>query len=407
MAAITRFSYPSVEVTQSYRDAVPVLAFGCELTLMGVTRIFGRNKIPHYTICDKGDFARQSRWYSEPPVKVENLRPHELALFLRSLDLERAVLMPCTDDWLHAVSSLPPALAKRFPASVASSSVIETLIDKWRFAQLLEKICVPHPPTLCVASRDQLANLPENCFTSKILKPLSSIEFARKHRVKGFLVQNRGEALHFSQSIDFPILLQHFIPGPPTANVFVEGFVDRHGRICARMARQRLRMFPPNLGNSTLSRTIPLADVTEAVNSIDRVFSSVPYRGIFSAEFKYDRRDGHFKILEINARPWWYVEFAASCGMDLCQLAYLDALDLPVNPIHDYQVNRRCVFLPNDLRAFLGSRRRGDSLLGSWLQSWSGASGALMAWDDPRPAIACALGAGRSALAKYISKQVQ
>jgi len=47
---------------------------------------------------------------------------------------------------------------------------------------------------------------------------------------------------------------------------------------------------------------------------------------VFSAEFKFDERDGLFKILEVNARPWWYVDFAARCGVDVCRMAYRDAL---------------------------------------------------------------------------------
>jgi predicted ATP-grasp superfamily ATP-dependent carboligase len=386
------------------QGSVPVLAFGCELTLIGVTRILGRDKIPLYVVCDGSDFVRSSRWYSEPPVKAENLKPDELELFLRSLPLQRAILMPCTDDWLRAVSSLPDALARQFPASIASPVVIQTMVDKWQFAQLLEQTGTPHPETLFVSSGDHLESLPEKCFTRKILKPLSSIDFARKHRVKGYLVTNRAEAMRLSTNIDFPVLLQDFIPGPPSANVFVEGFVDRNGRTCARFARQRLRMYPPNLGNSTLSKTVRLTEITEAVNSLDHLLSSVSYRGIFSAEFKYDARDSHFKILEINARPWWYVEFAARCGMDLCRLAYLDALNLPVIPIRDYQVGRRCVLLSNDFRAYLGARR-GEALSSrSWVRSWSGADGALLAWDDLWPAITCAVSYVESALKKRISK---
>ena len=32
-----------------------------------------------------------------------------------------------------------------------------------------------------------------------------------------------------------------------------------------------------------------------------------------------------FKILEINARPWWYVELASRCGVDVCTMSYRDA----------------------------------------------------------------------------------
>ena len=76
-------------------------------------------------------------------------------------------------------------------------------------------------------------------------------------------------------------------------------------------------------------------------------------RGIFDAEFKYDHRDGQLKILEINARPWWFVEFATRCGVDLCRMAYMDALELPVTPANEYEVGRCCIHMNYDLAAHM------------------------------------------------------
>jgi predicted ATP-grasp superfamily ATP-dependent carboligase len=190
---------------------------------------------------------------------------------------------------------------------------------------------------------------------------------------------------------EFPILLQEFIPGPPTATYFLDGFRDQHGTTCGMLARQRLRMFPADLGNSTLFITVPRTEVKAAEQSLRDLLEWVAYRGVFSAEFKYDHRDGQFKLLEINARPWWYVEFAAHCGMDVCAMAYHDALDLPVEPTMEYEVGRSCVYLVNDLRALWGQKHPG---LWSWMRSWLSAEGTPFHWNDPGPALAfpaCAL----------------
>ena len=111
------------------------------------------------------------------------------------------------------------------------------------------------------------------------------------------------------------------------------------------------------------------------------------YTGIFSAEFKYDHRDGEFKILEMNARPWWYVDFAASCGVDVCWMAYQDALGLPVEPVTTYEVGRRCVYPVQDLRACWHLWRNGRSDGGVPVASWLGASQPVFGWEDPLPAL--------------------
>ena len=90
-------------------------------------------------------------------------------------------------------------------------------------------------------------------------------------------------------------------------------------------------------------QSVPLSEVAPAAESLTALLDRLAYRGVFSAEFKKDSRDGQFKILEINARPWWYVEFASRCGVDVCTMSYRDALDLPVTSVTDYQAGRRCM----------------------------------------------------------------
>lgn len=367
---------------------IPVLVLGRGLTMLGVMRSLGRARVPMYTICDTQDFTSLSRWYREaPPTGSAHVGPQQLANFLRDLPLSRGVLMPCTDDWVRAVAELPPALLARFPCSMPNRDTLAKFLDKWEFAQLLQAGGIPHPRTSLLRSQEELESLSADQLRGTILKPLSSVDFGRKHGVKGYLANNREEAIQFGQRVEFPIMLQEYIPGPPSAGYFVDGFVDRHGRIRARFARRRLRMYPRHLGNSSLMLSVSVSDVAPAVESLDRLLYLTSYRGIFSAEFKFDARDQLFKILEINARPWWYVEFAARCGVDVCGMAYQDALRLPVTSSSDYKVGRRCVFLIQDYRGRRARPREGPAGFWSWICSCFGAHDALFSWDDPRPAM--------------------
>ena len=82
------------------------------------------------------------------------------------------------------------------------------------------------------------------------------------------------------------------------------------------------------------------------------LLARVNYRGIFSAEFKRDARDGQYRILEVNTRAWTYVEFASRCGVNVCEMAWQDALGLPVTAASpSYPVGAGCVSLPRDIRS--------------------------------------------------------
>jgi D-aspartate ligase len=382
--AITDTECPS-ETHALAEELPPALVFGRGLTLLGVMRQLGRAGIPLYVVGTEKGFHTRSRWYrslGEYPLRTE---PHTLAPFLRQLPLPGAVLVPCADDWAQAVSNLPRNLQDRFLSVTPASAVVETMVDKWRFAEFLRRTEIPHPRTELIADRAEAEILPRSEWQGKILKPLNSVEFSHKHGVKGFLVNSVDEALAALRKVDFPIMLQEYIPGPATASFFLDGFVDHRGRMLACFARQRLRMHPEKLGNSTLMESIPLERVQGAREIMNRIVSATDYTGIFSSEFKYDERDRRYKIIEINVRPWWFVEFAARCGVDVCRLAYRDALGLPVSSVETYDVGRRCTFFPNDCRAYRTLRRTGTTSAWSWLKSWIGAQDALLELSDPMP----------------------
>jgi len=243
----------------------PIIAI---VTLVAVLQALHRAKIVAYAVCPQGDFAVHSRFYRPLPGWFPYLAPRDLPRLLTNLPFEKAGLLPCSDSWLSAVSDLSEGLASRFPSSLAAAAVLEALVNKWHFAQILQREGLPHPKTRLITSTDETDSIPNEDSQPRLLKPLSSEHFSRQYGVKGFLVNSRAEVLHSMKRLSFPILLQDFIPGPAAAHCFVEGFIDRQGRTCALFARRRLRMSPPKLGNSTFMLSIALEEVAGAVATL-------------------------------------------------------------------------------------------------------------------------------------------
>ena len=386
---------------------VPALVLGSSLTAVGVVRSLGRAGLPVYSLCDPNELVTMSRWYRPAPQTGRHVPPVELAAYLESLSIQKAVLIPSSDNWVKATAELPAALKDRFPASVPCPRVIQTLTDKWCFAEMLQSLGVARPKTILLRSLDEMSDLPDSQYDGMFLKPLNSQKFALRHNVKAFRLESKKQALGImagegKSGAGFPILLQEYIPGLADKYFLVDGFADRHHRIRALIARRRLRMYPPTFGNSTFSETIPLGQVQEAVDTVERLCSALKYRGIFDAEFKYDDRDGRYKMVEINARPWWFVEFATRCGVDLCRMAYDDALDLDVKPVTTYPAGRRCFYLHNDLAAHHAADPGVGGLL-RWFRSVKGADEILYCWDDPIPGAFSTFTALKSYLGRLLS----
>ena len=369
-------------------DRPPVLVLGSGITALGVVRSLGRLGIETYSGRIPGDLVRWSRWHkSLPGFPTTTLDAAELAAYLEQLPLDRAVLIPCSDPWTSSVARLDPSLCERFPTFISTPEVIDILVDKDRFRALVERLDVPHPRTLPLDSEDDLAAVPDEVFASAFLKPHDSPSFYGRYGVKAWTVRSRDEAVtrfREAQSVGLGLVCQEYVSGPPSQHVFVDGFCPTEGATHF-LARRRLRMFPPDFGNSTAMVTIPLEEAAQALESLDRIFADLNYKGIFSAEFKQDERDGQFKLLEINARAWWYVEYAAVCGLPTCWLAYEEALGRPVPPPAPYRIGKMGVYPHQDLNAYRTARGRGGPGLLTVLRSWIGSNHAISAGDEPRP----------------------
>jgi D-aspartate ligase len=359
------------------------LLLGSGVTALGALRCLAQAGVP-CRVAPVGPFLyRRSRW-----CRLAAPRGGSLPEYLHSLSDEGAVLIPCSDKMARDVASLPSNLKKRFPAAVPSLTVLDRFLDKGLFSRLLREQDVPHPRTIIV---DGTADLGQIDFSDRFfIKPRNSQLFQEHFGAKAFhpaSPEDLTEKLDLVLGAGMEVLLQEYIPGPSSNHYFVDGFMDAGGVIRATFARRRLRMHPPAFGNSSYMVSIPREEVAQAVKDLARLLRGARYRGIFSAEFKKDQRDGVFKILEVNARPWWFVEFAANCGVNVVEMAYRDSLGQPVDDVGPYRVGKRFVHPYYDVSAcLLGSSKRAGGLF-TFLRSLPGADQPVFRWSDPLPAM--------------------
>lgn len=368
----------------------PALVFGAGLTVLGTIRSLGRAGIPVLCAHDQPPFVEASRWCRYPPDGTFPVAPEDAVPLLDRSSLPGAVAMACSDHWCREVAAWPEARRRRFPASVAAPSVLALLVDKGRFADALRELDLPHPWTRLVASDADVDRLDAEMPAASFLKPCDSQAFNRVFHRKAFAASSRQDLrdkLSLVREAGLDVMVQEYIPGPPTNHYFVDGFVDRDGRITGLFGRRRIRMYPSDFGNSTMLRSVPLDEVAGAVTTMRTLVDGLRYRGIFSAEFKRDARDGVFRILEVNCRPWWFVEFATQCGVDVVTMAYRDACGLKVEPVTSYATGVRYCYLTYDTLAYQELKARGELGAAAWVRSWLFGRHAVFAPDDPGPTL--------------------
>lgn len=370
----------------------PALVLGSpHYTTLGVIRALASGRIPQFTVGAGASFVSYSRWHRRLPGQSQNgPTPESLATFLEGLPIEQMVLIPCSDPWVAAVSRLEPTVAARFPASIAPPEAIDACLDKGRFADLLARLAVPHPRTIPIGPTDDVRTFWDGGLRDPFLKPRNSSAFSARFGEKALLVGSADEAMmriRETRRAGVEFLLQEYIPGSAGSNYYVDGFVDRGGTFCAQVARRRVRASDKPFNIPTCAVTIPIDEVKEPLAILRRLLAALRYRGVFSAHFKYDDRDGLFKLLEINSRVWGGVSLLVNCAVNVVEMAYRDALGLPVARIAEYPADRFWVDASRDRVVCWRLLRDGRLTIKEWLRTRVGAVQAMFRWDDPLPAI--------------------
>jgi len=333
---------------------IPSLILGSHTTSLGVIRSLARHKIRSFCITKPNRYITFSRHYRRPPFGYPFAKdPVDLDTYLSGFPLQKAVLFPCSDEWVLAVAHMGKELRKRFPVVLSDHELLERLIDKGHLRTLLDQHGIAHPLSFSVKTDDDLDRVDKESGSVWILKPVDSQGFRTHFFRKAFIVETADEARRrFSETTTagFEMILQEYIPGPASNHYFIDGYIDRDGALKSLFVRNRLRMHPSDFGDSSFMESIPKDRAGGAVDAITGLLSKIGYRGIFSAEFKRDRRDDSFKLIEINTRAWAYIEFAALCGVNIAFQAYRDALEHDIPAIEQYPIGKRTVFLMDRIK---------------------------------------------------------
>ena len=370
----------------------PVIVIGSTTTAMSVARIAAKSGYPVMCACERNGFPTFSRYFRPAETRSGKTWYGELGdtgyAMLDELVAGSGVLIPTADDAAHWCAALPDTLRQRYRTSSPPLDSIRDLQDKRSFSQLVDELGVPHPYTRVIDSEAALSGLRLTRDRPVFLKPTNSQLFVTRYNKKALWIESPEEAAEIcrdlrSEGIEF--VLQEYVPGGADDHYFIDGFRDRDGRIAAVTARRRLRIYPPSFGNSSYCESVELSVVNAAWGHLQRLLSYVRYRGIFSAEFKRDAEDGEFRILEVNTRPWVYIEFADDCGIDMVDLHVRDAVGADVPLIDGYRVGEGCVSLYSDILSVIESKPRPP--IGGVLRQWTGGHLALFRWRDPMPAM--------------------
>ncbi|MDO8125421.1 MAG: ATP-grasp domain-containing protein [Candidatus Hermodarchaeota archaeon] len=144
-------------------------------------------------------------------------------------------------------------------------------------------------------------------------------------------------------------IIQEYIPG--------EGYgffaLYNHGKLRAFFMHRRIREYPITGGPSTAAESTYDPNLKQLGM---KLLEGLNWHGVAMVEFKKDRRDGKYTLMEVNPKFWGSLDLAISSGVDFPYLTAKMAMDGDIQPVYSYQVGNRFQWLFPDELLHLAAR---------------------------------------------------
>ncbi len=321
---------------------------------------------------------------------VDGIRPDETAQYLLSVAKMiggRSILIHNTDEMAMLLADYAPVLRRWYDFPYLSPHLVRALINKREMYLLAKKHDIPTAETDVPRSREDVEAYLEHANFPVMLKGIYSGSSQLRTGKRMFIAKTKRELLYLYDRYEDPsnpiFMLQEFIPGGEDSVWMFNGYFNERSECLFGITGRKIRQMPAYTGATSLGICVR----NEAVEETTKFFMErIGYKGILDIGYRYDRRDGKYKVLDINPRiGTTFRLFTGADGLDVVRAEYLDLTGQEIPESHAVDGRKWFVEdsdLISSVRYFLDKRLS----LRQYLASFRGIrEAAWFAHDDPLP----------------------
>ena len=361
---------------------------------LGVARSLGRLGVRVYAAdSDPAALHFYSKYCHDSFVwDFDNLVPEQSVANLIRIGRQigrNAVIIPITDAAAMLVAGYASELAHHFVFPHLPVDLARSLCNKKAMYLLAGSLGIPTPRTSFPASRRHAAEFADEAAFPLIMKIIDDAKVKNQAARMKVIVRTKTELLeHYDQMEDpeYPnLLLQEYIAGGEDTSWMFNGYFDENSRCLFGLTGRKLRQHRPYAGITSLGVCERNAMVAETTK---RFMAAIGYRGILDIGYRFDARDGLYKVFDVNPRlGCTFRLFVSQNGMDVARAMYLHLTGQPVDA-GEPPAGRKWMVEDLDFASSLYYWREGTLSLGDWLASFKGLQeSAFFSNDDLRPAL--------------------
>lgn len=373
-------------------SSTPVVIVNCKLAALGIMRSLGSNNVAVYGVdrdhMSPGMASRYCRKKYLMSLNGDNQAEFLEYLLKTGREIGRpSILIPTSDETSVFVAENADALSEFYIFPKNDPELVKNLISKKEMYSLALKHNVPTAYTEFPRNLDDVMDYVKRGKFPVMLKGIHGNRLQERTGKKMVIVNTANELIEnykLLEDKDSPnIMLQEYIPGDDDQIYIFNGYFDKNSECLAAFTGHKIRQFPIHVGCASLG----VCKWNETVSRITVEFmKAIGYKGILDIGYRFDPRDGLYKVLDINPRIGQAFRlFLSENGMDVARALYLDLTGqerFPIVPVE----GRRWIIEDFDLVSSLHYYKEGTLTISEWLRSFKGVEeGAWFSWKDPRP----------------------
>lgn len=298
---------------------------GSGLNALGVVRSLGLAKIPALVVCAERGPALHTRFAKKQ--LIDSTGGDSLIAALRHLgerSLEKPVLFLTEEKSVVSVSEHREEILPYFCITLPNHETLSALMHKQDFQRCALTLGSSIPQAVHLrgeADFSTLARLRYPC----VLKPaVKNYDYGAKFQ-KAYVIQSSQEAEELFRMIAptlSDLIVQEWIEGSDSDIYFCLQYIGANGKMVASFVGRKIRSWPPRIGG-TASCTAAPEFQDELTATTELFFRQAGFVGMGSMEYKRDRRDGCFYMVEPTVgRTDFQEEVATVHGVNIPLAAY-------------------------------------------------------------------------------------
>lgn len=284
---------------------------------------------------------------------IENLVSENFAekLVVLSKELKKdydiLILIASSDQYAELCIENRSELEQHYSMPFAPTNLLTDLVDKKSFYEKCEEYQLDYPKTTFI-SKENYKEISNPYSFPVVLKASNSIKYFNlsfKGKKKAFILNSNEElsrtlkAIYETTDYDDYMILQDYIPGDDSNMYVLNAYVNSKGKTTLMCLGHSLMEDPsPDLIGNYLAITNANAD--EVYPKFKDFLENIGYRGFANFDMKYDRRDGKYKVFEINLRQGRSSFFTTLAGANLSKALVEDFVnendDINIRPNKEF-----------------------------------------------------------------------